>query len=148
MAGEKITFYASEEMIRLLESWGQKFDSKSAAINAAAIRYEKLCLSAMPAFKENEWLLIMDALNGFDTRDIDKVIKTLHWSVGDALELERTEGKWGLADVSGFFEEVKRLPAAAKIAIIYIAEQFWSKNMETKKTYREALLSFGAKINE
>lgn len=121
--------------------------STSGIINSLAEFYTEVIRRNMPELSQDEWLAIMDCMNGTATDNLALTLGGIAHNLEDAIELDGLDGKWSIS---------KDLPAAindlrweGKAAILDVVKRFWAMSEEGgEKDFDEMLRECGAKVKE
>lgn len=103
----------------------------SGSINAMAEQFSILIDELAPDFSEDEWKAIYCCYNGyFPHPDIKTEASTLHWRISEGYKYDEQVAYFLGSEEAAhdFVERLKGLSLAQRIAVIYRAREFWSRN--------------------
>jgi hypothetical protein len=136
------TIYLSDEIMPIIGC--DEPGAFSRRLTGIVRDWDCMIKDAMPEFTENEWLFLMDMLNGVELEGLHA-----HNLEADVAECGTKDGlaeKWGVYSKS-FARSIDALPLAGKIAIQDVAYRFRQPHGIVTE-YREVLETCGARLPE
>jgi len=144
----KASIYQGDSMIALvaeMKDHGDNSGKLSRVLNGICDSYLAIVRNYVPTLAENEWMAIIDVMNGHMSINAVQTASTLHWNLCDAVEMEGLDNKWGIS--SDFGINIKNMEIINKMAICHVAQVFWTLKAEENEEYNSLLLRAGAKIS-
>jgi hypothetical protein len=143
MAEKRKSIYVGEPIERLLADRADESGtySVSGTLNAVADRYQAIIKRSMPKLALNEWMLIMDVMNGTFTQsgaEIDAY--GLVHNVEDAIALDGLDKKWEI-DGSILVHKLRGHSFAGLVALLDAVERYWAKGTRVVEDPREEIAS-------
>ncbi|QFU15153.1 hypothetical protein [Microvirga thermotolerans] len=137
----QVEVFVSEPVQKVLKT--RTFGDSSNRINEICERYLELVRFDMPTLSLNEWVALLDCLNG-TLRDAS-TIQCLEHDISDAIALDQLDKCWNI-DGDDFCNRLKAMTYGQKTAIVEVVDRYWSAYGGKSVDANEALESIGAKI--
>lgn len=134
---EKIAVYIGEPLAAVLQGHEAH---RSARINQVAAGYIELVREATPALAEDEWMAVLDALNGTALQD-DTTLRHAWADVADATGLGE---RWGI-DQDALVQRVRGMSRSQLIALREVVSAYWDMQ-PSELAPAQALQQAGARL--
>lgn len=139
------TIYLSEPVESVIDRLASK-SSASAAIARACDRYLFLVKACRPALAYEEWMAVIDCLNGYASQEnVNQYVYALTFNLSDSFNLDAINEKWKI-DGQALLDKVQNMTSCEKLSIVDVADQFWSNDWKNAKDYRDVLNQIGVVI--
>jgi len=126
--GKRINLYVGPRLAQLIKERAGEGRSTSGVVNAVADRYLETIRRYTPRLAVNEWLAVIDALNGVWAGDNAALaVQSLPYGVSDHLTLEGAAEKWEV-DAAALVKRLEALDWCQRLAVIDAAERFWARS--------------------
>lgn len=128
---KKSSIYIPDRLDAVLGPCGETTGmSLSGRIAAIVDRYGEIIRRHRPQLTRAEWMLLMDALNGWASwAEAGRTLMIgIALEVEDAIAMHRLDAKWGLApqQAQELVRRLRELSFAEAISVIDAAEMFWA----------------------
>lgn len=122
---EKVQLWPTPSLREMIASRGEDC-SVTGTVTTAVDRYLEMCARHLPCLEEQEWMAVLDALNGWGSTPAG-IVQHLPMQVADAIAIDGLADKWGLADSGRVLqEELDGMCYAGLAAVTEVAERFWA----------------------
>ena len=124
----KLALYVSDDLRAVLEPRGLEpggGEGLASCVARAVDRYAAICERSLPSFSDEEWRLILDAMNGCWVSGAATTIRgVIKLQIYDAIKLDKLDEKWRV-DAPILLEVVDALSFAQEVAIVDACERWW-----------------------
>lgn len=99
--------------------------SLSKAVNVAIDRYAEIIAKNIPSLEDNEWLLVVDALNeSWAVEPAKNTLTIITGKLGEALDDQEKVSEYAV-DAEALRKKLQGMSIEQKLAMLNVAEVFW-----------------------
>lgn len=142
---QRPTIYVNAKLMDILVARKHAEVSTSALLERIGDRYGQIIRRYTPAFSKYEWYALLNALRGLDNYPVANAVDALPGHLLTALQHNDSVKQWSLDET--LVDRVSAMSWVERLAIIDIAEQFWTASLDSIDTEAN-LRGTGARVLE